>query len=194
MNDMAPVDERAVSCGNDAFKWMVAHNMRWTSSERKVYSRKYGFAGTCDGTGIVDSCQDPECCPNLYVDMPSCVTSRAATTWTPPSSIKLVLTGKRCRRWVEKYEAMWVLKLGKEDGKFDAWFWNDFDTAFGGYLNCLNLSRSHREMVRTLAEAKKLVTFQKRENKKVATRAEKLRTSWEKKSAKAAAKAAKNAD
>lgn len=188
MNDMAPVDERAVSCGNDAFKWMVAHNMRWTSSERKIYSRKYGFAGTCDGTGIVDSCQNPECCPNLYSDMPVVCDFKSSNYMDATFIYQVGSYWQALQEMGEKYEGMWILKLGKEDGKFDAWFWNDFDTAFGGYLNCLNLSRSHREVVRTLADAKKLATFHKRENKKVTTRAEKLRVSWEKKSAKVKAK------
>jgi hypothetical protein len=192
MNDMAPVDERAVSCGNDAFKWMQAHNIRWTSSERKVYSRKHGYAGTCDGTAIADSCSDPECCPNLYSDMPVVVDFKSSNYM---DVTYIYQVGSYWNAITEetgdKFDAMWILKLGKEDGKFSAWFWNDFDRAFGGYMNCLNLSRSHHAMVQTLADAQKLVSFKRREDKKLDTKERKLKLSWEKKSAKAAAKAAK---
>lgn len=68
MHPAAPDDERAINCGMAAFKWMQAHNVRWISTERKVYSKKYKYAGTLDGLATVDSCDDPVCCHKFFLD------------------------------------------------------------------------------------------------------------------------------
>ena len=44
-----PADDRATNCCLAALDWMRNHNVRWLGTERKVYSRKYGYAGTMDG-------------------------------------------------------------------------------------------------------------------------------------------------
>jgi hypothetical protein len=70
---LAPTDERAENCGNAAFDWMAAHNVRWISTERVVYSKKFNYAGTLDGLALVDSCENPLCCVKMYVDEVSLV-------------------------------------------------------------------------------------------------------------------------
>jgi hypothetical protein len=41
-----PKDEKVGSCCGGAFDWMVKHNVRWLKTERIVYSKSFGYAGT----------------------------------------------------------------------------------------------------------------------------------------------------
>ena len=68
MASLLPEDPRAVKCGEAAFEWMVADDVRWLCTEKVVYSRKYGYAGTTDGLARVSSCNNPACCPRLFLD------------------------------------------------------------------------------------------------------------------------------
>jgi hypothetical protein len=61
-------DERATNCAIAALDWMKAHNVRWLSTERKVYSKKHDCCGTLDGFAWTDSCTDTSCCPAPYKD------------------------------------------------------------------------------------------------------------------------------
>jgi len=63
-----PSEPRAASCAQAGKKWMDAHHVRWIETERKIYSRKYKYAGTMDGLCLVDSCSDPACCSTAFKD------------------------------------------------------------------------------------------------------------------------------
>ncbi len=68
-----PTDELAANAAHSGLAWMLQHNVRWLSTEQKVYSRKYNFAGTTDGVAICDSCNDKACCPEIFKDRLSLV-------------------------------------------------------------------------------------------------------------------------
>lgn len=79
----------------------------------------------------------------------------------------------RLKDAVEKYgpiEDRFIIRLGKEDGKFEPWHLNpetltlDFET----FLACLNLYRLNKEVDKRMRDQKKLKTFYKREAKKAA--------------------------
>jgi hypothetical protein len=61
-----PTDEKAKAAAEAGFAWMRAHHVRWVGTERKIYSKKYAYAGTADGLAWVDSCEDKSCCPEHY--------------------------------------------------------------------------------------------------------------------------------
>ncbi len=61
-----PADEKAKACAEAGFAWMQAHKVRWVGTERKIYSKKYAYAGTADGLAWVDSCEDKSCCSEQY--------------------------------------------------------------------------------------------------------------------------------
>jgi hypothetical protein len=61
-----PTDEKAKAAAEAGFAWMRAHSVRWIGTERKIYSKKYGYAGTADGLAWVNSCDDLSCCPEKY--------------------------------------------------------------------------------------------------------------------------------
>lgn len=167
MNEMAPVDERAVNCGLAAHKWMTAHNVRWICTEKKVYSRQFKYAGTMDGLAIVDNCDNLACCPRLYLD------ELALIDWKSSNNLRteyLYQTAAYQQAEIEEnrtdIKARWILRLGKEDGKFESWYETAYIQDFEAFLACLTLQRAHKAVEKRMSNAKKLRTFTKREEKK----------------------------
>lgn len=178
MNDMAPTDERAVNCGNAAHGWMKAHNVRWLLSEKKVYSRKYGYAGTMDGLALVDSCNNPACCQRIFQDELSLI------DWKSSNQLSLEYlyqTAAYVMAYMEEHpgrliKARWILRLSKDGAgePLEAWYESEVMDDFFCYLACLSLSRLNSKIEKRMSEAKKLKTFKKREAAKVDKAAEKL--------------------
>ena len=167
MNEVAPTDERAINCGLAAHKWMVAHNVRWLQTEKKVYSRQHNYAGTMDGLALVDDCGDPACCPTFFQDQLSLI------DWKSSNHLRIeYLYQTAAYQHAEQEEfgkpiaARWILRLGKEDGKFEAWYETNFEQDFEAFLACLALQRVNKAVEKRMSDAKKLRTFKKREEKK----------------------------
>lgn len=167
MHVTAPDNEQAVNCGLAAYKWMQAHNVRWISTERKVYSREHKYAGTLDGLAIVDSCDDPGCCHRFFMDELSVI------DWKSSNHLRieyLYQTAAYQAAYQEEFgteiKSRWILRLGKEDGEFEAWYETDFAQDFDSFLACLKLYRLNKAVDKRMRELKKLKTFRKREAKK----------------------------
>ena len=152
----APEDERARNCGRAALDWMKLHNVRWLKTEHKIYSRQYGYAGTMDGLAFVDSC-DGECCYlKKFRDQLSII------DWKSSNYLRidyLLQTAAYQQAEMEEFEtdirARWILRLGKEDGKFEPWYETDFARDFETFKYCLLLRRSHASIESRMAAAKK---------------------------------------
>lgn len=189
MPALAPIDERAVNCGLAAWEWMKAHNVRFQSTERPIYSRKWGYAGTCDGTALVDSCDNPACCARIFQDELSII------DWKTSNYLYvefLYQTAAYQNALQEEYPdttyaSRWILRLGKEEGDFSSWYERDFENDFKAYITCLELVRQHKKVEKRMSEQKKLLTFRKR----AAKAAEKDAAIAAKRAEKAAAKTAK---
>jgi hypothetical protein len=164
MNILAPTDERSIKCGLAAFDWMQKHNVRWLSTERKICSRTYKYAGTADGLALVDNCDNPACCSKMFLD------ERSLIDWKTSNQLSVQYLYQTAayqhaimEETREMIEARWVLRLGKEEGEFESWYELNFAQDFAGYLACLNLWRAHKAVTLRMSEAKKLKTFKKRE-------------------------------
>lgn len=141
-----PDDERAANCVGAAVEWMVAHDVRWVGTERKIFSREHLYAGTLDGLAYVSSCDDPMCCPNKFVNRLSLV------DWKTSNYLYtdyLLQTASYWKAHVEEtgdpIEDRWVIRLGKEDGEFDPWHAEGeelFKQDFTAFEQCLALTRS----------------------------------------------------
>jgi hypothetical protein len=149
-------DERAYNCGMNAFNWIQEHNVRWLASERKVYSRKFEYAGTMDGLATVDSCVDAECCKTWFVDALSLI------DWKSSNHLRaeyLYQTAAYQQAYEEEtgqaIEARWILRLGKEEGEFQSWYTTDFALHINAFLSCLSLYRNHNEVQESLKEGKR---------------------------------------
>jgi hypothetical protein len=168
MNDLAPTDERSINCGMAAFDWMQKHNVRWLTTERKIYSRQYKYAGTCDGTALVDNCDNPACCTRLFMDELSLIDWKSSNQL----SVQYLYQTAAYQNAIMEEEpatvikSRWILRLGKEDGKFEPWYEVNFAQDFAGYLACLNLQRAHKSVEKRMSDQKKLKTFRRREDAK----------------------------
>ena len=117
-----PQEPRASNACEAALKWMKRHNVRWLLTERKVYSRENKYAGTMDGLCRADSCDDSECCKEKFknrLTLPDWKTSNALY-------LEYILQISAYKQAYEeetkqKIEDAWVIRLGKEDGEFEAW-------------------------------------------------------------------------
>lgn len=127
-----PEDERASNCCMAALDWMRAHNVRWISTERKIYSRRFKYAGTMDGLCKVDSCSDPACCPHHFVDRLTIADWKTSNYLYPEYLLQTAAYAKAFNEetidtWNHGDPEMllatdrWVIRLGKDDGEFDPW-------------------------------------------------------------------------
>ncbi len=202
-----PAEKRAASCVEAALAWFAKHKFEPIFSEKKLYSRRYGYAGTCDWLAYVTSCGDPECCPFL---------GEALVLGDFKSSNNLYdeyfcqLASYRQaieEEWPElQIGACTLLRLGKEDGEFEVRTstQEEFDSDFDGFLGCLSMyhwqkqrslnKRYERETAKAEAKAAKAEALaQEKEEKariKAEAKAEKDRLKDEAKAAKEAAREA----
>lgn len=180
-------DERATNCVNAALDWMAKHNVRWIETERKIYSREHGYAGTMDGLCIVDSCNDPTCCPHQFQDRLS------VADWKSSNYLYLeylLQTAAYEGAYEEEFgvdiKDRWILRLGKEDGTFAAWHCTeeDFPADYEAFLICLKLNRTLDQIEERMKVQKKLIRALKKEAKskakQIAKEQEKLKKALEK--------------
>lgn len=140
-----PDDERARNCCVAALTWMQQHNVRWICTERKIYSKLYGYAGTMDGMALVDSCGDYLCCKHRFKDHLSVI------DWKSSNYLYLEYlfqTAAYEQAHEEEFgvdiQDRWVIRLGKDDGEFEPWHVEaeDFTKDFAGFLLALSLHRT----------------------------------------------------
>jgi hypothetical protein len=117
-----PSEERASKSCQASLDWMVRHQIRWLQTERKVYSRKHKYAGTMDGLCIANSCDDPKCCRTQFTDR------LTVADWKTSNQIYIefiLQTAAYRQAYQEEFgvsiDGIFVVRLGKEDAKFEAW-------------------------------------------------------------------------
>lgn len=117
-----PEEERAANCCMAALEWMQRHNVRWINTERKIYSREFKFAGTLDGLCLVDSCVNPECCPQRFTNR------LTIADWKTSNYLYveyILQTAAYQHAYEEEFGPLvqdrWVIRLGKDDAEFDPW-------------------------------------------------------------------------
>lgn len=179
-------DPRANHCVDSALAWFKAHNVRHVETERRIYSRKYKYAGTLDAVIRIDSCTDPLCCPTPFKDKLSLLDYKTSnhlylTYLWQGAAYKYAYT----EEFGTEIEDIYILRLGKSEGDFQVWWaaHDTFEQDFAGFLACLTLSNlvdAVEERMRT----------QKRDAKAQA-KAERERAAQLEKEAKAAAREAK---
>lgn len=184
-------DQRATNACIAALDWMKAHNVRWKETERKVFSKIHKCSGTMDGLCLVDSCDDPTCCPHEFKDR------LTIADWKTSNYLYiefLFQTAAYEGFYEEEFgvdiQDRWVLRLGKEDGEFEPWHLEetDFEEDFEGFLACLELSRIKDridERIRTrkaeTRAAKKAARAEAKEASKIAEKLKKAADKAEKK-------------
>ena len=207
-----PFDDRIKNCCLAALDWMRRHNVRWTSTERKMYSRKHKYAGTADGFALIDSCDDPTCCPMQFKDRFSNVDWKSSNYLY----IEYILQGAAYTEAYNEERAYeishgghdpndktfvltpnpfitdrWVIRLGKEDANFEPWHCEEgtFAQDLGAFLEALALKNSIEAVDKRMDAYMAVRRAAKKQLKKEA----KVKATAEQKAAKAVAKAAAKA-
>lgn len=167
--DVPKEDPRVTNCTIASLTWMTRHNVRWLGTERKVYSKTYKYAGTMDGLAFVDACDDPKCCRQPFKD------HLAIIDWKTSNYLYveyLLQTAAYKNAYQEEtgesIEDIFIIRLGKEDGEFEAWHVEEelAARAWDAFLKALWLNRSMGEVNRLVDEEK--------DERKAVKKAEKL--------------------
>ncbi len=170
-----PTDERALNAANGGLAWMLRHNVRWSETESKIYSREYDYAGTMDGLATCDSCDDKSCCPTPFKDRLSLI------DWKSSNHLKieyLFQTASYKHAKQEEFpnlkiEDTWILRLGKseeEAGKFEPWHMtpDEYEEDFQGFLACLTLTRLVDSVEERMKSQKGTIRAVKKEQRETA--------------------------
>lgn len=165
-------DPRAQSCCDAAMDWMTRHEVDWLSTERKVYSREYEFAGTMDGLAYVSSCDNPVCCRSEFTEKLSVI------DWKSSNQLSVSYCYQVAAYWHAYYEETterptdaFILRLGKEEGDFEPWHMSEEELGsdFETFALCLDLTINHDDTKNRMSAAKKARTARKKLVKKVET-------------------------
>jgi hypothetical protein len=191
-----PVDERAYNCATAGLRWIRAHNVRFTLTERKIYSKRHKYAGTLDGEALVDSCDDPSCCPHKFKDR------LAIIDWKTSNYLYieyLLQTAAYSEAEMEEFGKLitdrFIIRLGKEDAEFDPWHLEaeTLQQDFECFLTCQKLRQQYDAIEERMRLMKLDRTATRRAAKKAAKEAAEAVEKAEKARLKAEAKAAKEA-
>lgn len=121
--------------GVEAFhKWMDAHKIEILSSERRVFSKEFYYAGTCDFVAKIDGVMgvgDIKTSSGIYPEM------RLQT-----AAYQHALEEEKGI----KFPVRWIIRFDKKDGNFEAKSFYNFDLDFSGFRAALDLHRSLKSM------------------------------------------------
>jgi hypothetical protein len=182
-----PSDERARSCCDHAVTWIKRHNVRFLSTERKIYSRKYDFAGTMDGLGLVDSCNDVGCrgCKSrVFKDRLAVIDWKSSNRLYDEYRYQTAAYAIADEEEFPEHDIQdrWILRLGKTEGDFEPWLLTeeDFETDAATFIACLNLYNAIEKGKNERSERKAAVKAAAKAEMAAAKQAEKERKAAEK--------------
>lgn len=125
----------AAKKGADAFhKWMDAHSVKILASERRLFSKEYYYAGTCDLVGEVDgilSVGDFKTSSGIYPEM------RFQT-----AAYQHALQEEKGTLFPQRL----IIRFDKKTGEFEAKKFLDFDLDFLGFRSALQLHKTLKAM------------------------------------------------
>jgi len=117
--------------GAEAFhKWLDAHSIKVLASERLVFSKEHYYGGTCDFVAEIDGLLvvgDIKTSKGIYNE----ARFQTAAYQHAMQEEKGMTFGGR-----------WIARFDKVSGEFEAKFFNDFETDFGGFKAALTIHRT----------------------------------------------------
>ena len=165
-----PEHPKAASCCMAALDFISRHNIRWICTERKVYSRKWGYAGTLDGMCRADSCTDKHCCPRAFKDRLCLIDWKSSNHLY----VEYVLqTAAYQHAWQEenneKIDDRFIIRLGKDDGEFEPWHFESecFELDFYSFIEALNLTRTTKQIDKRIKDMLELVRQEEKEKNRI---------------------------
>lgn len=170
-----PDDPQAASCCKAAMDWMLRHNIVWLSTEQKVYSREHAYAGTMDGLCLVDSCADVMCCRSRFKQRLSLADWKSSNQlYTEYILQTAAYAGAYEEEHEMRIEDRWIIRLGKEDGKFEPWHIEgrtNFILDTDAFLSALALKRALKNIDRRTKEREGEIRSQRKAEKQIAKEA-----------------------
>jgi hypothetical protein len=184
-----PEDPRARNGCIAALDWMAKHKVRWVFAERKIYSRLYDYAGTCDGLCYVTACGDPECCGSwvkseagrwelvaaTFVDVLCVADWKTSNNLYPEYDYQTAAYLKALNEENgSDIQYRFVTRLGKEDAQFQGRLLmpDTLESDFRVFLKSLDLYREVDAEEREEKERKSEIRQQAREDRAVEKAAE----------------------
>ena len=160
-----PDDDRVVNGVTAALAWVVEHNVRWVRTEFRALSLKHKCCGTADGLAYVDSCNDPECCPNAFTARLSLIDWKTSNYLYTTYMFQTAFYAEAVMEEFPdlKIEDRWILRLDKESAEFDPWHVIGEEAQkedLEGFLHCLALVRAlerSETRMRAITDARKAV-------------------------------------
>lgn len=117
--------------GADAFhKWLDSHKVKIKASERRVFSKEFYYAGTCDFVAEIDDVLgvgDIKTSSGIYPEM-RFQTAAYQQALQEEKNIK--------------FSVRWIVRFDKKTGDFEAKSFYDFDLDFKGFRSALELHRT----------------------------------------------------
>jgi len=132
-NPPPPVNKKMRN-GTDAFlNWVKEHDVKFTESERKIYSRRYRYAGTLDAEGLVDG--------KLAI-----IDFKTGNAIYPEMRFQTAAYEAARREESGLQYTRWIVRLGKDDGVFEPQEFGDLDKDFSGFLGAFEAYKRLKEL------------------------------------------------
>ena len=121
--------------GVEAFhKWLDAHKIEVISSERKVFSKEYYYAGTCDLVAKIDG----ELCVGDI---------KTSSGIYPEMRLQTAAYQKALEEELgEKFPSRWIIRFDKKTGNFEVKQFRNFELDFQGFHAALNIHKILQEI------------------------------------------------
>jgi len=116
-----PFNDKVRNGANAFLDWVEKHNVKFTESERKIYSRRYRYAGTLDAEGLVDG-------------KLSIIDFKTGSAIYPEMRFQTAAYEAARREESGLQYTRWIIRLGKDDGEFEAKEFGDLDKDFSAFL------------------------------------------------------------
>ena len=168
-----PTDERVKQACIAGLEWMANHSVKWISTEKKIYSKQFLYAGTLDGLALVSSCNNSDCCKVQFKDHLSIIDWKTSRFLYPEF---LLQTAAYLRAYHEETKERvtdrFIIRLDKQTAEFEVWHLTDdvYQQDFQAFREALELTRSMtaiKERVQTMKDGRKAVRKAERKAKKL---------------------------
>ncbi len=128
-----PVNEKLRNGCNAFLDWRQKHDVKFTESERKIYSRRYRYAGTLDAEGLVDG--------KLAI-----IDFKTGNAIYPEVRFQTAAYEAARREESGLKYTRWMIRLGKEDGEFEPAEYGDIHKDFSAFLGAFETYKRLKEL------------------------------------------------
>ncbi len=130
-----PKDPQVYNAVNAFLKWVDEHDVKFLSSEKFVYSKKYKYAGIMDAEAVIGRRTCPIDFKTSKAIYPEYRIQVAAYQGAVEEEAGKPYSGNK-----------WLVRFGKDDGEFEAKEYAEQDKDYKAFLAALTLKRRLKEL------------------------------------------------